>query len=50
MQPLDADDPDVPIDWAEEIRRRIDEIEAGTAKLEDWESVKARLAAASTLE
>lgn len=50
MQPAEGDDPDAPIAWAEEIRRRIDEIEAETAKLEDWDSVKARLAAASALE
>jgi putative addiction module component (TIGR02574 family) len=44
---LEPDDPDASVAWSDEIRRRIDEIEAGTAKLEDWESVKARLEAAS---
>jgi hypothetical protein len=32
--------------WADEIRRRIDEIEAGTATLDDWAAVRARLEAA----
>lgn len=32
--------------WSEEIRRRVDEIEAGTAELEDWETIRARLEAA----
>jgi putative addiction module component (TIGR02574 family) len=43
---LEPDDPDASVAWREEIRKRIDEIEAGTAKLEDWESVKERLEAA----
>jgi putative addiction module component (TIGR02574 family) len=30
-------------EWIEEIERRSAEIDAGTAKLEDWESVRARL-------
>ncbi|WP_428308608.1 addiction module protein [Lacipirellula sp.] len=30
-------------EWLEEIDRRSREIDAGTAKLEDWESVRARL-------
>ena len=29
--------------WAEEIRRRVDEIEDGSVELEDWEAVRARL-------
>jgi hypothetical protein len=29
--------------WAEEIRRRLDEIESGTAELEDWETVRAQV-------
>jgi hypothetical protein len=29
--------------WAEEIRRRVDEIESGAAELEDWESVRAQV-------
>lgn len=32
--------------WSDEIHRRIDEIEAGTAELDDWESVRARLESA----
>jgi hypothetical protein len=32
--------------WTDEIRRRIDEIEAGTAALDDWAAVRARLEAA----
>jgi putative addiction module component (TIGR02574 family) len=30
-------------EWMEEIERRSAEIDAGTAKLEDWESVRERL-------
>lgn len=30
-------------EWLEEIDRRSREIDAGTAKLEDWESVRTRL-------
>lgn len=44
---LEPDDPDASVAWSDEIRRRVDEIEAGTAELEDWDSVKARLEAAS---
>lgn len=33
--------------WAEEIRRRFDEIEAGTAEIEDWDEVRDRLRAAA---
>jgi putative addiction module component (TIGR02574 family) len=44
---LEPDDPDASVAWSEEVRKRIDDIEAGNAKLEDWESVKARLEAAS---
>lgn len=47
IQSLESDDPDASVAWSDEIRKRIDEIEAGTAKLEDWDSVKARLEAAS---
>lgn len=40
--------PELPADglsaeWLEEIDRRSREIDAGTAQLEDWESVRARL-------
>jgi putative addiction module component (TIGR02574 family) len=37
------DDPDAEVAWAAEIERRVVEIEAGTAKLEDWEDVKRRI-------
>ena len=33
--------------WSEEVRKRVDEIEAGTAELEDWATVRARLEAIS---
>ena len=37
-------DPDAAAAWDEEIRRRVDELEAGTAKLELWDGVKRRIA------
>ena len=37
-------DPDAANAWDEEIRRRVDSLEAGTAKLESWDSVKRRIA------
>jgi putative addiction module component (TIGR02574 family) len=37
-------DPDATAAWDEEIRRRVDALEAGTGKLESWESVKRRIA------
>jgi len=37
-------DPDAASAWDEEIRRRVDALEAGTEKLESWESVKRRIA------
>ena len=37
-------DPDAATAWDEEIRRRVDALEAGTEKLESWESVKRRIA------
>jgi len=40
LEPADGDATEL---WSEEIRRRVDEIEAGTAELEDWASVRARL-------
>lgn len=46
LRSLEQDDPDAAIAWTDEVRRRIDEVEAGTAELDDWETVKARLAAA----
>ena len=47
IQSLQPEDPDAAAAWSDEIRRRVDEIEAGTAELEDWETVRARLEAAS---
>ena len=40
---LEPEDADAATAWSDEIRRRVDEIEAGTAELEDWETVRARL-------
>jgi putative addiction module component (TIGR02574 family) len=40
---LEPEDADAAAAWGDEIRRRVDEIEAGTAELEDWETVRARL-------
>ncbi len=40
---LEPEDADAEAAWGEEIKRRVDEIEAGTAELEDWETVRARL-------
>jgi hypothetical protein len=37
-------DPDAASAWDEEIQRRVDSLEAGTAKLESWESAKRRIA------
>ncbi|MBI4467810.1 MAG: addiction module protein [Acidobacteria bacterium] len=37
-------DPDAATAWDEEIQRRVDAREAGTEKLESWESVKRRIA------
>jgi len=36
-------DPDAAIAWDKEIKRRVDSLEAGTEKLESWESVKRRI-------
>ena len=36
-------DPDAEAAWEAEIRRRVAAIEAGTAKLEPWEALKARI-------
>ena len=47
LQSLEHEDPDAATAWTDEIRRRIDEVEAGTTELDDWETVKARLEAAS---
>jgi hypothetical protein len=47
IQSLEQADPDAEALWRDEIRRRIDEIEAGTAELEDWAVVRERLRGAS---
>lgn len=43
IQSLEPEDSDAAAAWSDEIRRRVDEIEAGTAELEDWKTVRARL-------
>lgn len=47
LRSLESEDPDAPAAWSKEIRRRIDEVEEGTAELDDWETAKARLESAS---
>jgi hypothetical protein len=42
---LEPEDAETSAAWSKEISRRVDE--AGTAELEDWETVRARLEAAS---
>ena len=37
-------DPDAATAWDEEIKRRVDSLEAGAEKLESWERVKRRIA------
>ena len=44
---LEPEDAEASAAWGKEIRRRVDEIEAGTAELDDWAAVRARLEAAS---
>jgi putative addiction module component (TIGR02574 family) len=46
LRSLDPDDGDVTAAWTDEIQRRIDEIEAGTAELDDLDTVRSRLEAA----
>jgi putative addiction module component (TIGR02574 family) len=38
------EDADAASAWDEEIQRRVDALERGTAKLESWESVRRRIA------
>jgi putative addiction module component (TIGR02574 family) len=45
IQSLEPDDADAATAWSDELKRRIDDIEAGTAELEDWTTVRARLEA-----
>jgi len=47
MHSLDPEDPQAAIEWSDEVRARIDEVEAGTVTLDGWDSVKARLDAAT---
>jgi len=47
LQSREQDDLNAPVAWSDEIRKRIDEIKTGTAELEDWDAVKARLEAGS---
>ena len=42
LEPADADAERL---WRDEIKRRLDELAAGTAPLEDWDVVRARLRA-----
>jgi putative addiction module component (TIGR02574 family) len=44
---LEPEDAEAAAAWSREVRRRVDEIQAGTAELEDWQTVRARLEAAS---
>ena len=45
LRSLEPDDGDVTAAWTDEIRRRVDEVEAGTAELDDLDTVRARLEA-----
>lgn len=47
LRSLDEADPGVDVEarWREEVRLRIDEIEAGTVELEDWDVVREGLRA-----
>lgn len=45
IRSLDDDDPSADGLWRDEIQRRIDEVEAGTADLEEWQTLRARLRA-----
>lgn len=47
LRSLESKDLDAVVAWSDDIRRRIDEVEAGTAQLDDLETVKARLDATS---
>jgi len=47
IQSLEPEEVGASAGWSAEIKRRIDEIESGTAELDDWETVSARLEAAS---
>jgi putative addiction module component (TIGR02574 family) len=44
---LEPEDLDATAAWCDEVRKRVDEIEAGTVALDDWATVKARLEGAS---
>jgi putative addiction module component (TIGR02574 family) len=47
LQSLEPEDSDAAAAWSDEIQRRVDEVDAGTAQLDDWDTVRARLEAAS---
>jgi putative addiction module component (TIGR02574 family) len=44
---LEPEDKDADSAWTDEVRKRIDEIESGAVALDDWDTVKARLEAAT---
>jgi len=46
LDSLEEPDADADALWRAEIRRRIDEVEAGTTDLEEWASVRERLESA----
>jgi hypothetical protein len=46
IRSLDESDEDAAALWRAEVGRRIDEVETGTAELEDWELAYQRLRAA----
>jgi putative addiction module component (TIGR02574 family) len=41
----EVQEPDAEAAWLAEIERRLQEVDAGTAKLEDWDVVRSRIAA-----
>jgi putative addiction module component (TIGR02574 family) len=46
LQSLDHGDDEGAIDaWTDELRRRLQDVKGGTVELEDWDVVRARLAA-----
>lgn len=44
---LDGEDPDASAEWTDEIRARIDAVEAGSATFESWDAMRARLSVSS---
>ena len=43
IRSLEEGDEDAEALWRDEVRRRIDEIEQGSAELQDWEDVRGKL-------